>query len=337
MLLATTQVEDVDRFMEVFSTKGAEKRKQHGSKGAVVFRDPSESDRVWVIFDWDEQGWQSFVSDPDVPPILAAGRAQGEAAGRAARRQLRRLRRRACGAAPVRVPPRRGAAALARAAVPRLVAFFRNCFTSSLSVARAAGGGSAVASCRRTDYESHMPTQGREGPMGTETARVARRWWSPTARGSRISPPPNGRHAARPRAARCLAGRTASGRRPGAPGSCGGARGAGQVAGAELVPIRYGRMLVSPFTFFRGAAAIMAADLADGPRTGLQAQLCGDAHLSNFGIFAAPDRGLTFDVNDFDETLPGPFEWDLKRLVRASPSPVASAASPARCGRGCAP
>src|SRR6185295_15673650 len=83
----------------------------------------------------------------------------------------------------------------------------------------------------------------------------------------------------------------------------------------ELVPIRYGRMLVSPLTFFRGAAAIMAADLADGPRTGLQAQLCGDAHLSNFGIFAAPDRRLTFAVNDFDETLPGPFEWDLKRLV----------------------
>jgi uncharacterized protein (DUF2252 family) len=83
----------------------------------------------------------------------------------------------------------------------------------------------------------------------------------------------------------------------------------------ELVPIRYGRMLVSPFAFFRGAGAIMAADLADGPRTGLQAQLCGDAHLSNFGIFAAPDRRLTFAVNDFDETLPGPFEWDLKRLV----------------------
>jgi hypothetical protein len=70
MLLATTQVEDVDRFMEIFSTKGAEKRKQHGSKGAVVFRDPSETDRLWAVFDWDEQGWQSFVSDPDVPPIL---------------------------------------------------------------------------------------------------------------------------------------------------------------------------------------------------------------------------------------------------------------------------
>jgi uncharacterized protein (DUF2252 family) len=83
----------------------------------------------------------------------------------------------------------------------------------------------------------------------------------------------------------------------------------------ELVPIRYGRMVVSPFAFFRGAAAIMAADLADGPRTGLHVQLCGDAHLSNFGIFATPDRRLTFDVNDFDETLPGPFEWDVKRLV----------------------
>jgi len=83
----------------------------------------------------------------------------------------------------------------------------------------------------------------------------------------------------------------------------------------ELVPIRYGRMLVSPFTFFRGAAYLMASDLADGPRTGLHAQLCGDAHLSNFGSFAAPDRRMIFALNDFDETLPGPFEWDLKRLV----------------------
>jgi uncharacterized protein (DUF2252 family) len=83
----------------------------------------------------------------------------------------------------------------------------------------------------------------------------------------------------------------------------------------ELIPIRYGRMLVSPFTFYRGAAAIMAADLRDAPRTGLQAQLCGDAHLSNFGAFAAPDRQLIFGVNDLDETLPGPFEWDVKRLV----------------------
>ena len=83
----------------------------------------------------------------------------------------------------------------------------------------------------------------------------------------------------------------------------------------ELVPIRYGRMLVSPFTFYRGAAYLMVADLAGAPRTGLRVQLCGDAHLSNFGGFAAPDRRLVFDVNDFDETLPGPFEWDLKRLV----------------------
>jgi uncharacterized protein (DUF2252 family) len=83
----------------------------------------------------------------------------------------------------------------------------------------------------------------------------------------------------------------------------------------ELGPIRYGRMLVSPFAFFRGGAFLMAADLADGPRTGLHAQLCGDAHLSNFGIFAAPDRRLVFSINDFDETLPGPFEWDVKRLA----------------------
>jgi hypothetical protein len=70
MLLATTQVEELDRFIEIFSTKGAEKRREHGSKGAVVFRDPDEQDRVWVVFDWDAQGWQSFVSDPAVPAIL---------------------------------------------------------------------------------------------------------------------------------------------------------------------------------------------------------------------------------------------------------------------------
>ena len=83
----------------------------------------------------------------------------------------------------------------------------------------------------------------------------------------------------------------------------------------ELVPIRYGRMLVSPFTFYRGAALIMAADLAATPRTGLLVQCCGDAHLSNFGLFASPERRLVFDINDFDETLPGPWEWDVKRLA----------------------
>ena len=83
----------------------------------------------------------------------------------------------------------------------------------------------------------------------------------------------------------------------------------------ELVPIRYGRMLVSPFTFYRGAALIMAQDLAGTPWSGLTVQCCGDAHLSNFGVFASPERQLVFDVNDFDETLPGPWEWDVKRLA----------------------
>jgi uncharacterized protein (DUF2252 family) len=83
----------------------------------------------------------------------------------------------------------------------------------------------------------------------------------------------------------------------------------------ELVPIRYGRMLVSPLTFYRGAALIMACDLAGTPRTGLKVQCCGDAHLSNFGAFASPERRLVFDINDFDETLPGPWEWDIKRLA----------------------
>ena len=83
----------------------------------------------------------------------------------------------------------------------------------------------------------------------------------------------------------------------------------------ELAPIRYGRMLASPFAFYRGAAAIMASDLSTLPNTGLNVQLCGDAHLSNFGGFASPERALVLDINDFDETLPGPWEWDLKRLV----------------------
>jgi uncharacterized protein (DUF2252 family) len=83
----------------------------------------------------------------------------------------------------------------------------------------------------------------------------------------------------------------------------------------DLVPVRHGRMMVSPFTFYRGAAKIMAADLKDTPVAGLETELCGDAHLSNFGLFASPERVLLFDVNDFDETLPGPFEWDVKRMA----------------------
>lgn len=84
---------------------------------------------------------------------------------------------------------------------------------------------------------------------------------------------------------------------------------------AELLPIRYGRMAASPFAFLRGAAAVMAADLAATPHTGLTVQLCGDAHLLNFGLYASPERSLLFDLNDFDETFPGPFEWDVKRLA----------------------
>src|SRR5207247_10809834 len=83
----------------------------------------------------------------------------------------------------------------------------------------------------------------------------------------------------------------------------------------DLVPVRHGRMMVSPFTFYRGAAKIMAADLKDTPVAGLDAQLCGDAHLSNFGAFASPERILLFDLNDVDETLPGPFEYDVKRMA----------------------
>jgi uncharacterized protein (DUF2252 family) len=83
----------------------------------------------------------------------------------------------------------------------------------------------------------------------------------------------------------------------------------------ELVPVRYGRMLASPFAFYRGAAYLMAADLASTPRSGINVQACGDAHVSNFGLFGSPERELLFDINDFDETLPGPWEWDVKRLA----------------------
>ena len=84
---------------------------------------------------------------------------------------------------------------------------------------------------------------------------------------------------------------------------------------AKLVPIRYGRMALSPFTFLRGSANVMASDLATTPITGMRVQACGDAHLSNFGVYATPERDQVFDVNDFDETLPGPWEWDVKRLA----------------------
>ncbi|MGZ5903142.1 MAG: DUF2252 family protein, partial [Reyranella sp.] len=83
----------------------------------------------------------------------------------------------------------------------------------------------------------------------------------------------------------------------------------------QLVPIRFGRMMQSPFTFYRGSAVVMAADLASTPVSGIRVQACGDAHLSNFGGFATPERRVIFDINDFDETLPAPWEWDLKRLA----------------------
>ena len=117
----------------------------------------------------------------------------------------------------------------------------------------------------------------------------------------------------------------------------------------ELVPVRHGRMLESPFAFFRGAAIVMANDLAGTPTTGLRAQLCGDAHLANFGVFATPERRMVFSLNDFDETLPGPWEWDVKRLVASveiagrengfgtrARRTIVLADRPARTGRRCA-
>ncbi|WP_314252423.1 DUF2252 domain-containing protein [Streptomyces kutzneri] len=122
----------------------------------------------------------------------------------------------------------------------------------------------------------------------------------------------------RGRAVRKITGRAAHGRwtaSPDRPDPIGVLQRQGTDRVPELLPIRYGRMAASPLAFLRGAASIMAADLAAGPQTGLTVQLCGDAHLLNFGMFASPERALLFDVNDFDETFPGPFEWDVKRLA----------------------
>ena len=102
---------------------------------------------------------------------------------------------------------------------------------------------------------------------------------------------------------------------------------------ADLVPIRHGRMAASPWTYFRGAAAVMAADLASRPHSGLTVQLCGDAHVLNFGLWATPERQLSFDLRDFDETLPGPFEWDLMRTA-ASLHVLARDAGSHDCERG---
>jgi len=103
---------------------------------------------------------------------------------------------------------------------------------------------------------------------------------------------------------------------------------------AELLPLRYGRMATSPFAFYRGAALIMASDLAATPHTGLEVQLCGDAHMSNFGLYGTPERRLLFDLNDFDETLPGPFEWDVKRLVASVEVAARSNGLSAKVSRG---
>ena len=104
----------------------------------------------------------------------------------------------------------------------------------------------------------------------------------------------------------------------------------------ELLAIRYGRMLPSPFTYYRGAAGVMAADLARTPTTGLKVQACGDCHLLNFGGFATPERSIIFDINDFDETLPAPWEWDVKRLVASIVLAARSNGLSDNHGRDCA-
>ena len=158
--------------------------------------------------------------------------------------------------------------------------------------------------------------------MQPERARLRSRWWSPRhrdvrrCRSSLTSHRPSMRHGARPQEQRYL-GRSHAAWDPPEhrPNPVDLLEEQATTRVPELVPIRYGRMLVSPFAFYRGGAYLMASDLARTPRSGLTVQLCGDAHLSNFGGFASPERRLVFDINDFDETLPGPWEWDVKRLA----------------------
>jgi uncharacterized protein (DUF2252 family) len=151
------------------------------------------------------------------------------------------------------------------------------------------------------------------GTAGTDGARAA-----PFASAWRRAHLTVGERVARGRTARTTAPRPAHGRwepAPARPDPVALLEEQARDRVSELVPIRYGRMLVSPFTFYRGAALIMASDLAATPVTGVTVQLCGDAHLSNFGLFGTPERQMIFDINDFDETLPGPWEWDVKRLA----------------------
>src|SRR6201996_9888 len=104
---------------------------------------------------------------------------------------------------------------------------------------------------------------------------------------------------------------------------------------AELVPLRFARMLTDPFSFYRGSAAVMAADLAASPCTGIEIMCCGDAHVSNFGMYAAPHRSIVFDLNDFDEAAVAPAEWDLKRLITSAIVGARHAESPAKAIRRC--
>jgi uncharacterized protein (DUF2252 family) len=168
-----------------------------------------------------------------------------------------------------------------------------------------------------TDVTEETPLRGDAAPPPTDGTRQADRERR-RAPAAKVEHPTPGERAARGKAARAEVPRSSHGQWQPAPDRADPVavlEAQARTRVPELVPIRYGRMLVSPFAFFRGGAAIMAADLAPAPRSGLATQLCGDAHLSNFGGFAAPDRRLVFSLNDFDETLPGPFEWDVKRLA----------------------
>ena len=159
------------------------------------------------------------------------------------------------------------------------------------------------------------PSEGPADPTATGTTAVRTGPYASAWRRAHLTVD---QRAARGRAARAEAPRSAHGRwaaAPDRPDPVALLEEQAESRVADLVPIRYGRMLISPFTFYRGAALIMAADLAPTPVSGITVQLCGDAHLSNFGLFGTPERKMLFDINDFDETLPGPWEWDVKRMA----------------------
>jgi uncharacterized protein (DUF2252 family) len=201
-----------------------------------------------------------------------------------------------------------------RAGAPIIVAAKASTATTSTKPARTAGPRTATSKTATSKTAGSKTAGPRTAPSSTAPSRRPHR----TAPRWKLADLSLDERIARGKAARRSSPRSGHGRwepAPGRPDPVALLQEQAATRVPELVPIRYGRMLVSPGTFYRGGALIMASDLANSPRSDITVQLCGDAHLSNFGVFGSPERQLIFDINDFDETLPGPWEWDVKRLA----------------------